>query len=336
MKLVFVESIFIIGFSLLANAAPVGCNPYQSPISQAFPYLQKIVYFDNNPPMCADDFLAFLRNDRANVTKSILWEKALRIAQKNVRILYCTAGKMNVVFLNKKVFLTNAHAFHFLDKTSQLATKRFSDQDIHNCFVMNGKQKNHIDISTPPDMGKSGEDISYDYAVGAVEQSIDDIVPIELASPDDYLKNQELMVASAYRGNEIGRNCFSAALCNDRKFWGAINDLASVHSTNCPEDVGSSASAVFLISASGKIVLSQLVAGGSPYDSNTRNGRPYFYTRDQSDPRAAFNLNVGIDGVFREKIDAFEKKIESKNPPGSLVPHSHIRSADYGPEGQEL
>lgn len=344
MKLSLIGLIFILGFSLLANAAPLGCQSYQSPVLQTLPYLQKIVYFDNNPPMCADDFLAFLRSDKSNPMRDAAWEKALQISKKNVRILHCDDGDGNVIFKNKKVFLTVAHAFYSLNKRN-FAKDRFSNQAIHHCYVMNGGKKNYVDIKKPPDFGDPTVDPSLDYGVGAVENPMDDIEPLEIARSEDFAKDQEIMVASAFRDNAIGRNCFSAALCFDRKFWGATQDFSSIHSTNCPSDPGSSGSAEFILKFDAeaneyKVLLAHIYHGGTySNDPNGRpypDGRPYFYAKDIHDPNGAFSMSVGIDGTYRQKIEAFIKEIEARNPPGSLEPQSHNQNAEFIPRGQSL
>lgn len=323
-----------------ASAMPLTKCPYQSPAMQTLPYLEKVVYFDDSPPMCADDFLAFLQKDKTRGDKNLLWQKAFRIAQKNVRTLHCDDGKLNVVFKNKKVFLTNAHAFYSSDDKGMAKTS-FSNNEIHHCYVMNGSNKNYVDINTPPIFGDPTKDSSLDYAVGAVEQAIDDVEPIELASPEDYARDQEVMVAAAYRGNSTGRNCFTGALCFDRKIWRAIGELSSMHASNCPSDFGASAAAEFLISPStNRIVLGHLhVTGTYPTDENGQrvpDGKSYFYSKNIRDPNAAYSLSIGIDGVYRQKIDAFIKEIEKKNPPGSLDPQPHQQDAEYVPQGQSL
>lgn len=315
-------------FGALAKAQMPHCASskiYQDPAT-----LRQINWMEGAKPTCKNDFITQVEKeqDRDPSCKTLL-KKMASIAQKNVFKLKCDHAQLNATFLSPKVFITNNHAF-----TTAKNYYRLPDSLLSTCKIihfdpalkMNTEEKINLRSLRLGDRTRDG-DVPGDFAVVALDTAINDVEPVDFISSHNVQPGQEFFVASAFSGRRSEtRSCFSLTKCLNYGPTYKANQGggSSVYVTNCPEENGTSGSAVFTLlkDEDGKcksIALVGLQEGGT---TNSSDGSPFYFppSGDVDDQKAMWSYQIAIDNKFRDYVSEITRAYEGRDYSETKLP----------------
>jgi hypothetical protein len=269
-------------------------------------------YIGQNKPVCVKDFLPLINKRIPEDTCRQVVREMTSIAQKNVRLVYCTSGTFagqlwpyiyyNVVFLSKRIFVTTAHSFFVKDdrfghELPRAEWQPLPDEYLKRCHLV-ASPNTVIDTRIQPMKG-DGIRTTGDYAVAAVRGPLPDIEPLDIAGKFEIANSSsELWSFANYTHGDV-RGCLAVTPCSRREliFRRSGGKGAPALITDCPGIHGTSGSAVFLIRrdrAGQQCQSFALAALGHGTSMRASNGSPYFYTHDVNDPALMVTTVVGV------------------------------------------
>lgn len=247
----------------------------------------------------------------------------IRAAEKNVRTIKCSndltkAG--SATFITSRVFITAGHVFRDGNDRERTYARPLSATELSRCYVLRYDSSSQrevadfIDMRWPPYIpdANSVDDWGRDYAIGVVEDALEDAIHLKLMEAGGFSEDMWALVPS--QGFERYENCFSVISCTKRTLESASSaEAGAVYTSGCSTAKGASGSGVFILqrsSSSGACFgfgLAGISVGGADVKQSWTDG----IGENELAPTSIF---VAISGGFRTRLDQFISSIDRDGP----------------------